>query len=227
MPAFIRIEKAETMKKYERGWNYVETRHGRLVMVRNKKDGFDLHCGGWIKTKPRERVVREMYVVEPETEPVHCERPVDRRGGKVFIDVKTPRHHRRRSSSSDESPPPTPRARIQVRRPINAPPSPTYETYEPRHIRPQYRYIDLADGRLVQKVPVERARLQRVRPDQIVEEGTYCDEDEYDYEEFFDTADVMPTREARPYPIPEPENSFWDDELQAWMVSRKPRVRFE
>jgi hypothetical protein len=61
-----------------------------------------------------------------------------------------------------------------------------------------------------------------------MEEDIYCedDEDDYDYDEHYESFD-MPTREPRPYHMPEPENSFWDDDLQAWMVQRKPRVRFE
>jgi hypothetical protein len=223
MPTFIRLEKTESSHEYERGWAYVETRNGRLCMVRKTRDAVTQHRGGGISARPRERIAREVFLVEREPELVTNEHHPSPRGGKIFIDVNRPLRHRRGSSSSDEALPPTLRPRIQVRRPINAPASPTFDTHE---IRPRYMFMESADARLVKKVPIEKARLHRVRPIQIEEENTYCDEDEYGYEEVFDPCDV-PAREARPYHIPEPENSVWDDELQAWMVSRKPRVRFE
>ncbi|EXJ56709.1 hypothetical protein A1O7_07053 [Cladophialophora yegresii CBS 114405] len=221
MPSFIRIEKCDTPKHYERGWTYVETRHGRLVKVRNKKDGHDLHRGGWIKTKPRERIVKEVLLVERDDEPEHRGRRVEPCGGQVFIDVATGATKRKGSEDSDGAQPPAPRPGIRVRRPLNAhSPSPGH-SYE--RVRPERR-----PARVFEKIPVQQARLERVRPVQVMEESTYCDDDEHDYvyEEQYKLFD-METREPRPYHIPEPENSFWDDDLQAWMVQRKPRVRFE
>ncbi|OCT48859.1 hypothetical protein CLCR_05076 [Cladophialophora carrionii] len=223
MPSFIRLEKCDTPKHYERGWTYVEPRHGRLVKVRNKKDGNDLHRGGWIKTKPKERIVREVLLVEPDDGPVHRGRRAELRGGQVFIDVATGATKRKGSESSDEAQPPTPRPRIRVRRPLNAHSPPPGHSYE--RVRPERR-----PARVAEKIPVQRARLERVRPVQVTEESTYCDDDDdehdYEYDEPYELFD-MDIREPQPYHMPEPENSFWDDDLQAWMVQRKPRVRFE
>ena len=78
----------------------------------------------------------------------------------------------------------------------------------------------------MKKVPVEKAHLQRVRPVEVVREDTYSDDTYYDYEEMFSEIE-MPIREPRPYHVHEPENSYWDDDLDAWIMQRKPRVRFE
>jgi hypothetical protein len=226
MPALVHIEKADSFPKYERGWNYVEERHGRLVMVRNKRDVFDLHRGGW-KTRPRKRVPQEIVVVQPEPEPVvdPCGYPG---GSKVYIDVNTPRRH----SNTDDCPQ-SPRPRIQVRRPLNAPPSPVFVP------RPRPTYVDGLAGRLVKKVPIidrGAAALARHRRHEIFEEAIYPvdeeDEDESECcheEELCQPPVEMPVarREPRPYSMPEGENSYWDEDMQAWVVSRRPKVRFE
>ncbi|KAJ9615492.1 hypothetical protein H2200_001567 [Cladophialophora chaetospira] len=228
MPSFIRLEKTQTTKEYERGWDYVEKRHGRLVMVRNKRDSRDVHHGGWKTTKPKERPVKEYVLVGKDHERVRLERPAPPRDGKVFIKIGTDEIVRRGSPDPDDVARPTSPLRIQVRRPIHSPPPPPHcEIREPREIRPHHYYVDEADARLVKKVPVEKVRLQRVRPMEIVEEDTYCEYgDDEIYEDMLHVFDT-PIREARPYHIPEPENSYWDDDWQAWMVQRKPRVRFE
>ena len=223
MSPLIRIEKVENTKEYGRGWNYVEPRHGRLYMVRNKRDGFDIHRGGWIKSKPRKKVVGELVLMEPENEPMRRGRsPRPAKANKVFIDVHAPRHHRQESPDSDE-PLATPRPRVQVRRPVNAPPSPVFESHK---LRPRHLYTDPADRGLVRKVTAEKVRLTPLKPVQVVEEDPGCEEDVYDYGDCFDEVHI-PVRESTPYHIPEPENSYWDDDLQAWLICRKPRVRFD
>lgn len=243
----IRIERTtgSCPPHYERGWEYAESRNDRLVMVRNKKDGFRLHRGGWKKTKPREKVVNKYYLVERENEAVrHRPRnpsgPRDR-DGKVYIDVL----QEQREAAAIAA-----RPKIEVRRPVHAIPSCPDDNDSPARGRPRRRFfIDEADlpgsrerdrGQLVRKIP-----LQRARPLDIVERGqrhrrecdpryTYVDEEFYcEDDELYCAADdtTMPSssalgRESRPHHIPEDENAQWDEDLQAWVVRRAPRVRF-
>ncbi|KIW87642.1 uncharacterized protein Z519_11616 [Cladophialophora bantiana CBS 173.52] len=221
MSPLLRLERVRA-PPYERGWSYVERRSGQLCLVRNRKDGLRLHRPAKKRALPRDNgrePEREVIIVRDEDLPaIGRHHHVHPRGDRLFVDVSQQRAERRGSDDPRDTSP-RPRPRIEVRRPLNAtpPPSPMFEAPSPE----AFPY------RIVQKIPVERARLRRVRPVQVVDDPlqhVLPDDDEC-YEELFDSA-KLPDREPRPYHIPEPENAVWDEDMDAWVVRRAPKVRF-
>ncbi|KIX98855.1 uncharacterized protein Z520_05316 [Fonsecaea multimorphosa CBS 102226] len=231
-PFPIRIERNVTAPPYERGWTYVERRNGLLCVVRNRKDVWRLHRPSSKKkrgqpppppppTPPRNGggrdPEREVIIVrEEDLDLIGRHHRVRPDGDRLFVEVL----HERGDSGS--------RPRIEVRRPLNAtapPPSPTFHTTAHEERFPY---------RIVQKIPVERGRLlRRARPLHAYDDDRHplqqCPPQPVDCyeEEVFDPPVDLPSREPRPYHIPEPENAVWDEDMNAWVVRRSPRVRFE
>ncbi|OAP63642.1 hypothetical protein AYL99_02869 [Fonsecaea erecta] len=227
-PLFIRLEKNVAAPPYERGWNYVERRNGLLCLVRNRKDVFRLHRPSKKRTPtpptpPRHRgpePEREVIIVrEEDMDIISRHRRGRPEGDRLFVEMPHERSEREGSGDLGDTSPRS-RPRIEVRQPLNTtpPPSPIFDT----------RHVDSFPYRIVQKIPVERARLRRAKPLQVPDDILPCPPVEvgtYSKEEVFDPVD-LPSREPRPYHIPEPENAVWDEDMNAWVVRRSPKVRF-
>ncbi|KIW83439.1 hypothetical protein Z517_02684 [Fonsecaea pedrosoi CBS 271.37] len=229
-PFPIRFEKHVVAPPYERGWSYIERRNGQLCLVRNRKDVFRLHRPSKKRAAPprdRDRdPEREVIIVrEEDMDVIGRHHRVHPHGDRLFVEVC-----QERREPGDPSPRPRP-PRIEVRRPLNATPpcSPVFEE-TPHHRRESFPF------RLVQKIPVERARLRCVRHARAPEDPLHCSspgppppqvvDDCYEDEVFFDPMSDLNAREPRPYHIPEPENAVWDEDMNAWVVRRSPKVRF-
>ncbi|KIW23087.1 uncharacterized protein PV07_11313 [Cladophialophora immunda] len=227
-PFPIRLERNVAAPPYERGWTYVERRNGQLCVVRNRKDVFRLHRPSKKKRAPppprdtgREPERHVIIVHDEDLDVINRHHRVRPEGDRLFVEVIQERDGRGDPGDHGNSAA-RPRPRIEVRRPLNATP-PSSPIFEAHH-------GESFPFRIVHKIPVDRARLRRVRPVQVIHDPLQCPppndaNDDDCYEELFDPVD-LPAREPRPYHIPEPENSVWDEGMNAWVVRRSPKVRF-